>query len=302
MHTPATTVEANKPLKITAQITGPEFPDSVIIYTDKISFWNDHNPSVKMQRTNGYTYQATIPAEEIKEGYFRYNIIVCRGDSTRTYPAGSSATGSSSGTNGNPLDWDYTLSQYWTTRVVAPGSAIQLLTVTDTHSRIEAYTLPEWNELHRSLTDSSPTEKPLLRFTFTSKGENPQYFLSTFVKDKIDGRKGKIKDCTVLCIRVNRAKALPEGISAGFVTSDGYTYKSPCPSPSPEGIIRIPLNRLRQTDTALLPVAYPVFLKQYFQPETEIPFQAEKTEKLEISMPGNARPVTEIELGEIWLE
>jgi hypothetical protein len=302
MHTPATTVEANKPLKITAQITGPEFPDSVIIYTDKISFWNDHNPSVKMQRTNGYTYQATIPAEEIKEGYFRYNIIVCRGDSTRTYPAGSSATGSSSGTNGNPLDWDYTLSQYWTTRVVAPGSAIQLLTVTDTHSRIEAYTLPEWNELHRSLTDSSPTEKPLLRFTFTSKGENPQYFLRTFVKDKIDGRKGKIKDCTVLCIRVNRAKALPEGISAGFVTSDGYTYKSPCPSPSPEGIIRIPLNRLRQTDTALLPVAYPVFLKQYFQPETEIPFQAEKTEKLEISMPGNARPVTEIELGEIWLE
>lgn len=302
MHTPATTVEANKPLKITAQITGPEFPDSVIIYTDKISFWNDHNPSVKMQRTNGYTYQATIPAEEIKEGYFRYNIIVCRGDSTRTYPAGSSATGSSSGTNGNPLDWDYTLSQYWTTRVVAPGSAIQLLTVTDTHSRIEAYTLPEWNELHRSLTDSSPTEKPLLRFTFTSKGENPQYFLRTFVKDKIDGRKGKIKDCTVLCIRVNRAKALPEGISAGFVTSDGYTYKSPCPSPSPEGIIRIPLNRLRQTDTALLPVAYPVFLKQYFQPETEIPFQAEKIEKLEISMPGNARPVTEIELGEIWLE
>ena len=226
----------------------PEFPDSVIIYTDKISFWNDHNPSVKMQRTNGYTYQATIPAEEIKEGYFRYNIIVCRGDSTRTYPAGSSATGSSSGTNGNPLDWDYTLSQYWTTRVVAPGSAIQLLTVTDTHSRIEAYTLPEWNELHRSLTDSSPTEKPLLRFTFTSKGENPQYFLRTFVKDKIDGRKGKIKDCTVLCIRVNRAKALPEGISAGFVTSDGYTYKSPCPSPSPEGIIRIPLNRcVRQT-------------------------------------------------------
>lgn len=302
MHTPATTVEANKPLKITAQITGPEFPDSVIIYTDKISFWNDHNPSVKMQRTNGYTYQATIPAEEIKEGYFRYNIIVCRGDSTRTYPAGSSATGSSSGTNGNPLDWDYTLSQYWTTRVVAPGSAIQLLTVTDTHSRIEAYTLPEWNELHRSLTDSSPTEKPLLRFTFTSKGENPQYFLRTFVKDKIDGRKGKIKDCTILCIRVNRAKALPEGISAGFVTSDGYTYKSPCPSPSPEGIIRIPLNRLRQTDTALLPVAYPVFLKQYFQPETEIPFQAEKIEKLEISMPGNARPVTEIELGEIWLE
>ena len=302
MHTPATTVEANRPLSISAQITGPEFPDSVIIYTDKISFWNEHNPYIKMKRTNGYTYQATIPAEEIKEGYFRYNIIICRGDSTRTYPAGSSATGNSSGVKGTPLDWDYTLSQYWTTRVVAPDSAIQLLTVTDTHSQVEAYTLPEWNDLQRSLADSSPTEKPLLRFTFTRKGENPHYFLRTLVKDKIDGRREKVKDCTTLCIRVNRKKALPQGISAGFITSDGYTYKSLCPPPTPEGIIRIPLSQLRQTDTALLPVAYPTFLKQYFQPETEIPFQTEKIEKLEISMPGDAQPITETELGNIWLE
>ena len=67
------------------------------------------------------------------------------------------------------------------------------------------------------------------------------------VKNLIEERKERVKDCSVLCIRVNRTKALPEGLSAGFVTSDGYTYKSPCPAPSSEGIIRIPLKDLRQT-------------------------------------------------------
>jgi len=167
---------------------------------------------------------------------------------------------------------------------------------------VEAYTLPEWNNLQRTLVDSSPVEKPLLRFHFTPKGENPHYFLRTYVKERIDERKDKVKDCTVLCIRVNRTKTVPEGFSAGFVTSDGYTYKSLCPAPSPEGIIRIPFKDLRQTDTALLPIAYPTFLKQYFHPETDIAFLPEKIEKVELSMPGNTKPTVELELGEIWME
>ena len=190
-HTPASIAEAGKALTINAQVAGSVFPDSVIIYTDKVSFWNEHNPYIKMKRTSGYTYQAILPAADIKEDCFKYNIIVCRGDSTHTYPAGNSVTGSSSGIQGSPLDWNYTSDFYWTTRVVASGSAIQLLKVTDTDSRIEAYTLPEWNDLQRTLLDSSPIEKPLLRFCFTPKGKNPQHFLRAFVKDEIEGRKDK---------------------------------------------------------------------------------------------------------------
>lgn len=66
VHTPSATTEANKDLTISAQVVGTEFPDSVIIYTDKISFWNEHNPYIKMKRTGGYTYQATIPATKIR--------------------------------------------------------------------------------------------------------------------------------------------------------------------------------------------------------------------------------------------
>mgnify|MGYP000096397173 FL=1 len=255
-----------------------------------------------MKRISGYSYQATIPAAELQEGCFKYNIIVCRGDSTRTYPAGNSVKGFSSGIKGNPLDWDYIADSYWTTRIVAPDSPIQLLSVTDTHSGIEAYTLPEWNDLKRTLIDFSPIEKPLLRFAFTSKGEKTQHFLRKSIQDVLKERKGKLKSCTTLCIRVNRHKNLPEGFYAGFITSDGYTYKTICSTPSPEGIIRIPLKKLHQADTALLPIAYPTFLKQYFHPETDIPFQMEKAEKLELSLLGKDKTESIIELGEIWLE
>lgn len=302
VHFPAATAEANKELTISAQIAGTESPDSVIIYTDRISFWNDHNPYIKMKRIGGYTYRATIPAAEIKEGVFRYNIIVCRGNNSRTYPSGNSINGVSSGINGNPLDWDYTSDQYWATPVVAPGSAIQLLTITDMYSQLEAYTLPEWSEIERTLLDSSPIEKPMLRFTFTPKGDKPNYFLRTSVQSRIEGRKVKVKDCTMLCIRVDKSKTLPQRLSAGFITSDGYTYKSPCPAPSEEGIIRIPLKDLKQTDTALLPVAYPTFLKPYFHPQTEIPFVAEKIEKLELSISGIENEKTEVSVGSIWME
>lgn len=73
-----------------------------------------------MKRTSGYTYQAILPAADIKEDCFKYNIIVCRGDSTHTYPVGNSVTGSSSGIKksiGLELYFrfllDYTCCRFW---------------------------------------------------------------------------------------------------------------------------------------------------------------------------------------------
>ncbi|MDE8698199.1 hypothetical protein PZH42_30000, partial [Bacteroides cellulosilyticus] len=40
------------------------------------------------RHAGGYTYRATIPATEIKEGCFRYNIVVCQGDKRQTFPSG----------------------------------------------------------------------------------------------------------------------------------------------------------------------------------------------------------------------
>lgn len=287
-HTPAIVTEAGCPLTIIADIVGPQLPDSVIIYTDKISFWNEHNPSIRMRRVNGYTYQATVPATEIKEGTFRYNILVCHQGKSQTYPGEGTLPGKSFGIKGSPLDWDYVSKEYWQTPVVAPLEVILLADLDNPKADVERY-------------DGYAIEN--------------KYFLRANIKGILAGRRGKLTSCTSLCMRVDSSHTLPEGTTVGFVTSDGYTYKASCAvTPSSEGIVRIPFSELKQTDTALLPVSYPVFLPRYFHPVTDIPFQIGKAEQWELSFENVGKENLEKEkvgkmkgrpdagIGNIWLE
>ena len=66
---------------------------------------------------------------------------------------------------------------------------------------------------------------------------------------------------------------------------------------------RIPLSALKQTDTALLPRAYPSFLDPYFHPEMPLPFRPVDIESLELRL-GRVSANTDavLEVGEVWLE
>lgn len=299
VHLATSTTHAGDPLIVEAQIAGPHLPDSVIIYTDKVSFWNKHNPLIKMERTHGYTYRAIVPGEQIKEGTFRYSITVCNGGKQQTFPTG---------TSGNPLDWDYPTGTYFETNVIALGSAIRLLTVTDEYSHIEAYTMPEGGYIRRQIAANVPTEKATLRFSFESKADSPRFFLRKYIKDAVGNRRKQLADCTHLCLHL---KERPKNLRAGFITSDGYTYLASCPassstdssdSASSKHLVRIPLSTLKQTKTALLPHPYPVFLEKYFTPTTEIPFSIGKIESLELSFDGKKEEDGTIEISSFWLE
>ena len=259
IHQPTKTVDAGKDLVIEAQIIGPSHPDSIIIYTDKVSFWNETNPYIKMTHTHGYTYRAIVPGTEVKKGFFRYNVIVCRGGKQQTFP---------SGTEGSPLDWDYIDKQYWESRVTAPDNAIELVSssVCEEWNGMEHYTLPEGSNHH---------------------------FFKKYIRQEIEGKKLRLPQIKYLCLELD-GKVMKT--KAGFITSDGYTYKAPC-SCGQDGIIRIPLRELKQSATALLPHAYPTFLTEYFEPVTDIPFQIEKIETLEVSNDGE-----EIRIKKAWLE
>ena len=301
-HQPARTVDADKDLQIEAIVAGNEKPDSVIIYTSRVSFWNEKNPYIKMNYAGGYTYRATIPAAQLKESSFKYNIVVCKGDKRQTSPTGVAKS---------PLDWDYTSEAFWVTHTLTKHQPLTLFCVNAScnfsesfttngadASSLETYTLPEWSRTNRQVIENGPVERPTLRVTFTSKSEKPVYFLRRYIKEDVGGCPERLAACRTLCLQ---AKKMPEGLRAGFITSDGYTYLASCIS-SADGIVRIPLSELKQTNTALLPPVYPVFLSKYFCPETELPFRIESIESLELSFDGSAGKEAEIEIGSIWLE
>lgn len=288
-HHAAAVTEAGQPLEVEAQIAGPQPADSVILYTDQVSFWNERNPYIKLERTHGYTYRATIPTDQVKRGVFRYNIVVCRGTERQTFP---------SGVAGTPLDWDYTPTSCWETEVVAPGSAILLSEVKDEYGHIDTYIIPEGGDMQREIQRNAPTEALTRRFTFHSPDKHPRYFLRKEIRNEIRNRKNRLQQCRWICLHATR---LPAQTQIGFITSDGYTYHTACPQDA-DGIIRIPIRELKQTETALLPHPYPVFLENYFRPTTELPFDIKNIEQLEIRAEGTKDADIEIEIGAIWLE
>ena len=288
VHQAATVIESGKPLVLEAQAVGSDFPDSVIVYTDKISFWSDKNPCFKMERTQGYTYRVTIPAEQVHTGKFRYNMTVFKNQKQFTFP---------SGIEGNPLDWDFISPEYWESTVVAPESEVRLFSATDEYSGLESYTLPEWSYTRRELVPNRPAEIQTLKFTFESKENQPKYFLRKDIRKEIEHRISRVQQCRQICLL---GKNLPDKLTVGFITDKGYTYTASLAAA--QGIIRIPLSGLKQTSTALLPSPYPVFMEKYFEPDSLIPFHIEDIEKLELSFSGEKEKKYEMEIGSIWLE
>ncbi|MDR2148749.1 MAG: hypothetical protein LBE91_20095 [Tannerella sp.] len=287
-HRAAVVAESGKPMVLSAQIAGPGFPDSVIVYTDKISFWSDKNPSFKMERTNGYTYQTAIPAEQIRPGKFKYNVVVCINRQQFTFPGGI---------EGAPLDWDYISTGYWETEIVVPDSEIRLFSATDEYSGMESYSMPEWNYARREFLPNSPVEIPTLKFIFTSDENQPQYFLRKDIKEAVEHRISRLQQCRQIRLY---GKNLPDTLAVGFITNTGYTYSTTV-APT-RGIVRIPVSGLKQTATALFPNPYPVFLKKYFEPDSPVPFRLEDIEKLELSFSGEKGQQYEPEIGAVWLE
>lgn len=286
-HQPETVVESGNPLLIEAQIAGPAMPDSVIIYTNKFSYRNPQG-YIKMTRIHGYTYRGIVPGEDIKQGKFRYNIIVCRDGNRHVFPTGGI---------GDPLDWDYIPGKHWESGVAGPDSAITLFAVANNGHEMDAHTMPSWNHTPMEVVDNAPTEEQTLRITFESPEEQPVFFLKRYIKPEVANRTARLKRSTHLCLHIKKA---PETLNIGFVTNMGYTYTAAVKGHP--GIVRVPLSELRQVSTALLPRPYPSFLESGFTPETPIPFRLEDIESLEIGFRGEKDIKTIVELGSIWLE
>ena len=284
-------VDAGQDMPLTAFIAGAVQPDSVLVYTDRVSFWNDKNPYLRMQYTGGYTWQATVPATDLAQGVYRYNLVVFAGGRKQTFP---------SGTPRGPLDWDYTDYTYYQTAVQAPDDPLLLLDAASFTSAAETFVLPEWSQVEVQPAPRILTAKPATRLTYVPKAEGETFFLRRYVKDDLRGRAARLNQCRTLCLHLG---AMPQTLQAGVVTTAGYTYLADCPAPDADGVVRIPLQALKQTDTALLPLAYPSFLDPYFHPETSLPLRAADIETLELRI-SRQHPGTEnrLELGEVWLE
>lgn len=292
VHTASPFIERGKPLTIEALIVGPSMPDSVIIYNDRISFWADSNPYVKMERTEGYTYRGVVPESMITDGEFRYNIVVAGGGSPITFPGAHKNT---------PLGWDYFHSDYWTSTVVAPSAPVEIGGITDSYSGIETYSDHSGSYVVSRLSDHKTASARGLTYNFICAGEGVRYYWGKYIRDMVAPRSVALGSADYLCIDLDASSGI-QSLKAGFVTGDGFTYTASFDTEPGRRVFRIALGDLSQDETMLLPISFPEFLPRSLRPDTALPFDIRDIETFTFS---TAHDVTErdaVTLYGVWIE
>lgn len=291
VHTPAETVNAGVPLTVQAIVVGPSLPDSVVLHTDRVSFWSASNPRVLLKRTAGYRYEGTIPPEMVATGTLRYTVTVYADGHTTTFPDNRP---------GAPLDWDYPVPHYWHTRVVSADYPVVLMDAAADGALLETYAMPETSAVVGQHRWDHPSAHKAWHYTFAKHGSNTRFFWRRYVADAVANRKERLAGATHLCLAVPGAKAL-DSLAVGFTTTDGYTYSAQV-ALGGAPVVKVPLSALRLGDTPLLPAPYPVFLDRYFSPTVPLPFDPTAIESLVLHTLGAVTQDAELAIASIWLE
>lgn len=287
VHTPLAVADSGQNISVQADIVGPSFPDSVILQTDHVSFWSDHNPYILLKRIHGYTYQGVIPASMIK-GDLKYTITVYNNGNSYTFPQYE---------KGAPLDWNFTVTKYFETVITTPKEAIELHGALQ---ELEYFSLSDRSFIKAAPFREQPWQAPVMHYTMHVKDDNASFFWRKKIQPFVSNKKEKLQATKFLCIYIPSTTL--SSLNIGFITTDGYTYSHHFSLNNPTHIYKIPVTAFTQDSTALLPRPYPVFLNQYFIPKTNIDFNIQKIETLNISTADKVPDNASIDIGAIWLE
>ena len=246
-HTPEPMAYQNRPLRINT-IAASEYPiDSIVLYTDQISFWNEENPYVKLEPTIGFEYTVEIPAEWLSGDKLRYNLVAYSGGKAYTWPEG---------VEGMPLDWDYISESHYETPLYGEEAPMVLIDPVTMKAGQEIYTVPAWGE---------PGDKT--------------YYLKKYIGDFPIGRMGP----SVIhnAVEITSDQDLKD-LRFVFIDSMGYSYEA-VPQRNEKGVYVCDFRVFEHVPTLFLPHAYPVFLNKSFMPSQKTAFDPTTIEYIQVS-------------------
>lgn len=223
----------HKPLKLTAQVVSRYPIDSVVVMTNRFSFWKQQNPDWKMThvKDTSFTYETMLPADVLGGDELKYTISVFTKHGCFTAPAK---------VEGMPLDWDYTSDAYYRVPLQASFSPINLLTGKDAEAEI--YTGEGLGEV--SGKKVWYLKKSILHILSAASNEASKY--------------------TSLCIDCGKPISEDDSLRVSLIDNRGITWQSGLVTCANQGKVLIPVASLKQVPTVLLPHAYPGFMKKTY--------------------------------------
>lgn len=291
VHEPAKSAARGDSLTIRAKLFAKSLPDSVVIYPREVSFWSNRNRLYKMHHTGSYEYEATIGTDVLKDE-FAYNIVAFTPEGSRTFPQDEPGT---------PLSWDYRSSQYYKTAMVCGSTPIVLVEPGRDPDGMEVGTIPGAQQARVQYIHRAPVDHNVYRLEYLPSkgwpiGESPMVVMKRYVGDELRSHP-YVAQKRLLVVSLGTFEGLQE-LELSLISSKGITYSTRV---SPDTMIEIPVAALNQSPTLILPAPFPDFLSRRFESTTAIPLKTEEIEFVQITIDGEAKPIT-LEIKGIWLQ
>lgn len=291
VHEPAKSAARGDSLTIRATVFAKSLPDSLVIYPREVSFWSNRNRLCKMHHTRSYEYEATIGTDVLKDE-FAYNIVAFTPEGSRTFPQDEPGT---------PLSWDYRSSQYYKTAMMCGSTPIVLVEPGRDPDGMEVGTIPGAQQARVQYIHRAPVDHNVYRLEYLPSkgwpiGESPMVVMKRYVGDELRSHP-YVAQKHLLVVSLGKFEGLQE-LELSLISSKGITYSTRV---SPDTMIEIPVVALNQSPTLILPAPFPGFLSRRFESTTAIPLKTEEIEFVQITIDGEAKPIT-LEIKGIWLQ
>ncbi|TCD25045.1 membrane or secreted protein [Pedobacter psychrodurus] len=288
-HQTLTTVSEDIALQINAEILGLGLKDSAFVQLNAVN----RVKNIPLQKNQEYQYSATIPAELVRNGLLKYQIIVHKvnGDYI-TFPAN---------VKGNPNAWDKLETESYQTYVAAKDAIVEIFNAGIDGKNINIYN-PDWgNNKVEYVSEENPSVLNLKLSMNKPKTGQLMGFQSFFV-DKMAGRTAELNNLKILVIKI-KANTENTKIKIGLIDTDAHFFATEIQAMKGFQSIEIPLNQLKNDKQLLLPRPYPGFLPLYYQSPDRSAFSLKNAEKFEITFGyGNTTKPTNITIESIYLK
>lgn len=299
-HTAAEEVSENIPLEISADFIAPVTPLGLQV----VGYSDAGRIAIDMERKNGYTYSATIPADKLTAGYLRYYIVVKqKEDQFISYPAAQ---------EGMPFEWDFYERTPYLVRVVPQQYPIYLFNAEEDLDVL----VRQWRrsfKLVPSARQGKAEYQMNLDKLFRPDNENMtaepiyDYSFKHFILEAVSGRKADLTSKKYLVFEGRALNDKPCKLQIAFVTNDGSAFGKIIEIGTTTGEYKLALADLTPVQTVTLPRPYPSFLPYYLDHEIHKAFDIQQVESLQFSIgPGIPEEEREeahgIGMMGVWLE
>jgi hypothetical protein len=276
VHHPLPELTAGNAYQVSAVVATIAPPESV-----ELVIGEGYKPWVfRMEKTRGYNYSVTIPAQYIKKGFLKYRIAVKEQGKWHTFP---------SGLEGYPGDWDFYDLQAWELRIAAPEMPFYIFDAERDADQVAKQWIPGW----MVVPSDQPAKSELqvnVEHLFQPDPENQQanpvydysfrYYCGKIIEGRVTGSVAPQK----IVLHGKSLNDKPCKIQLTLVLKDGSAYGGIATVGKETGDYSISLSDLKPVPAVSLPRPYPTFLSYFTGVPAAGNFRLSEVEHIQFSI------------------